>query len=253
MTISEEIRENIEFLKTTGFNGCIAGSSMIDGDYDNWETVPDVDLFVYNEPQLIHASGLMEVHYGYKCVTGGEYWKYNRVINHGKQKNMALSTLKFRKPGGNVNINITYKYGLDNMFSVLGSFDMSIIMVGHDIRRKTTVDLRCGWDGMVPVNETGLWSTSPKIAKPNPLREQDVDMYGTAMWVRQFDRCIKYWDRGYDTRPMAAFYISLIDKVIANGQLFQTKNGAVAFDAFVEEFTPLREKMFDWLRSKEDI
>ena len=253
MLVSDEVKQTIDFLKTTGFNGCIAGSSMIDGDYDNWESIPDVDLFVYNEPQLIYSAGLMEGHYGYDLISGGEEWKFDRVINHGKQKSAALSTLKFRKPGGNVNVNITYKYGLDNMFSVLGSFDMSIIMVGHDIRRKTTVDLRCGWPGMVPENETGMWSTSTRVAKPNPLREQDVDMYGAEMWIRQFDRCIKYWDRGYDTRPMAEFYIRLIDGVIARGQLFATENGEAAFNAFVEEFTPLRGKMENWLADKEDI
>ena len=77
-------------------------------------------------------------------------------------------------------------------------------------------------------------------------------MYGAEMWIRQFSRCIKYWERGFDTRPMAEFYIRLIDQVIEDGQLFATKTSEERYQDFVDEFEPLKQKMIEWLKDKED-
>lgn len=250
MTIKEKMNETIALLKDLDINGCITGSSMIDGDYDNWESQPDIDLFVYAKPQLQYAANLLMQCYGFKPLNAGERWKINRLNNFEQRKKMPVETLKVEKDG--VIVNISYKDGKTNIFAVLASFDMSIIMVGYDIKKHVMLDLRCKNDMMVPEDDDNRWSTSPNVAVPNPLRDQDVDMYGVQMWVRQFDRVIKYWNRGYDTRRMARFYIDLIDNVLETGKLFSTEKGEAAFNAFVETYEPLKNKMQLWLEDKED-
>ena len=105
---------------------------------------------------------------------------------------------------------------------------------------------------MVPEDPDNRWSTSINVAKPNPLRDQDVDMYGVEMWVRQFDRVIKYWNRGYDTRRMAKFYIKLINGVLDKGRLFNTTKSEESYKMFVGTYEPLKHKMEQWLADKED-
>ena len=244
------MNDTIALLKDLPINGCITGSSMIDGDYDNWESQPDIDLFVYTRPQLPYAANMLIQCYGFEPLNAGEKWKIDRLNNFEQRKKRPVDTLKVTSNG--VIVNISYKEGKENIFDVLASFDMSIIMVGYDIQMHVMLDLRCGWAYMVREDEDNRWSPSVNVAYPNPLRKQDVDMYGAQMWVRQFDRVIKYWNRGYDTRPMAKFYIKLIDGVIETGKLFSTEKGEAAFNAFVETYEPLKNKMQLWLSDKED-
>lgn len=250
MSLTSDIKDTIELLKQTDINGCITGSSMLDADFDMWDSAPDIDVFVYTEPQLQYAVNLLMFKHGFEPLSPGEEWKLDRVQNKGGNRNAYLSTIKLKR--GDVVVNITYKQWKNNIFALLSSFDMSIIMVGYDIRKHVLLDLRCGWKDMVVEDDDGRWSPGVRIAYPNPLRDQDVDMYGAEMWVRQFDRCIKYWNRGFDTRPMARFYVELVNGVIEKGQLFQTDKSSAAYQGFVTTYEPLRDKMVAWLASKED-
>ena len=252
MSVSEDIKDVISILKCTDIDGCITGSSMIDGDYDNWETIPDIDVFVYHANELIYAVDTMIKEYQWYPATKGEEWKIKKMRNRDVKSNLALQTIKLKHKDHDVQVNLTWKEKRDNLFAVLSSFDMSIIMVGHDIQKKVTVDFRTKGD-MVLYDENNIWSDSIYKAVPNPLREQKVDMYGAETWVRQYGRCIKYWDRGYDTREMAKFYIKLIDQVIEDGILFENERGKERYNLFVEEFTPMREQMVKWLKGKEDL
>ena len=84
MTLTEKIRNTIELLKDTDINGCITGSSMIpDVDFDEWDSVPDIDLFVYTEMQLLYASDYLVLKHGFELRNAGEEWKYDRVRNRG--------------------------------------------------------------------------------------------------------------------------------------------------------------------------
>ena len=122
---------------------------------------------------------------------------------------------------------------------------------GYDIPFGWGIDLRTK-DVKVFDDKNHRWSDDPKVSVPNPMRKQDVDMYGAEMWVRQFDRVIKYWNRGIDTRPMARFYIKLINEVIDRGRLFESEKSEASFNAFVTTYEPLRDKMVEWLNDKED-
>lgn len=250
MTFTEQMKQAMDELKESGINGCFAGSSMTGADFDLWESKPDIDIFVYEEPELLHACDYLRWQLGYEPLNPGEEWKLNRQRKKASGYKNNLATLKLKR--GEIIVNVTYKRWKNNIFSVLSSFDMSIIMVGYDIPKHVMLDLRCGWDGMVPEDPDNRWSHDINVAVPNPLRNQDCDLYEVEMWVRQFNRCIKYWDRGYDTRPMARFYIDAITKVIETGSLFSTDKSQAVYDEFVEVYTPVKEKMQAWLADKED-
>jgi hypothetical protein len=236
--LNKEIHDTIELLKTTGIRGCITGSSMLDADFDTWAETPDVDVFVFSAEQLVYAIDMLEFKYGFRPLSDGEEWKIERIRWKGIQKNASLQTVKMVGPQ-EVCVNLTWKYGKTTLADVLASFDMTIIMKGYDIRNGYTLDLTdvCG---------------NKRVASPNPMREQDCDMYGVEMWVRQFSRVIKYWNRGFDTRPMAQFYIELINGVLEKGQLFNTEKSENVYREFVETYEPLRDKMVQWLKAKEE-
>lgn len=243
-SMTKKIHETIELLKNTDIYGCITGSSLLESDFDDWDTPPDIDVFVFSPQALIHAVVLLTEKYGFEPGSEteksakGEAWKIDRSITHGMQKNFPLSTIKLRKDG--VIVNITYRKYQTSVLDILSNFDMSIVMRGYDIRKKLDVDLR----KLIDVPNT--------TAIPNPFRNQDTDMYTTMQWIRQFDRVIKYWQRGFDTRPMAKFYLKAIDDVLETGAIFDTDKAMSLYDEFSEQFKEIREKISAWLKDKEE-
>ena len=250
MTLTEQIHNTIEELKTLPIIGCITGSSMIpDADFDTWDTHPDIDIFVYYEQQLQWVVAMLIYECGFEILDGKEDWKLNRLNTKGTDKKNFLTTLKVKKD--DVIVNITYKKGRNNIVSVLASFDMSCIMIGYDLQYGWGIDMRTA-DVKIFDDKDNRWSHDPNVSVPNPMRKQDADIYTTEMWVRQFDRVIKYWNRGIDTRPMARFYIDLITQTIDKGSLFTSETALANYNEFVETYEPLREKMIMWLEDKED-
>ena len=250
-TTREKIASAIELVKTLPINGCITGSCLLPGfDPDGWGSVPDVDVFVFGEDELVSAIEIAR--HALKMVPGSgtersrkqEEWKLDRLKQAGLNYKIGITTYKFWCEG--VILNFTFKqrkfHGrwipiLDTP-GVLQSFDMSIVMQGYDIKHHVMYDMRVGrWD----------------VAVPNPLRDHDCVMWTVAKWVRQFDRVVKYYNRGFDTRPMAKFYLDMIDECIEAGCLFDSEESKAAFESFSEEFLEKRAQIADWYDThKED-
>lgn len=250
-TLREKVASAIELVKTLPIDGCITGSCLLPGfDPEGWGTVPDIDVFVFGEDELVHAIDLAR--YALRMVPGSgtersrqqEEWKLARLRQSGLNRKLGITTYKFWHDG--VILNFTFKqrkfHGrwvpiLDTP-GVLQSFDMSIVMQGYDIRHHVMYDMRVG---------------DPKVATPNPLRDHDFVMWTVAKWVRQFDRVVKYYNRGFDTRPMAKFYLDMIDGCIEAGCLFDSEESHEAFESFSSEFLEKRAAIADWYdEHKED-
>ena len=249
----ERIERAIDIVKQLPINGCITGSCFLPGfDPDAWGVEPDVDVFVYSEDDLVRAVSIAEYGLKMKPGTGSERsekqerWKLNRLFKNGLNYKRGITTYKFWMDG--VILNFTFKQIKErgrwipvvNAPSVLMTFDMSIVMQAYDIKSHVMFDLR-------PDN------VDPMTAVPNPLRDHDCMMWTVAKWVRQFDRVVKYWNRGFDTRPMAQFYLDMIDQCIEAGCLFDSEESTQAFTNFSEEFLEKRMIIADWLdEHKED-
>lgn len=252
-SIKNKINRMIEVVKMMPINGCITGSCFLPGfDPDAWGSTPDVDVFVYSENDLIKAVTIAEHTLKMKPGTGSdrseqqERWKLGRLFKSGLNYKLGITTYKFNSDG--VVLNFTYKmtkeHGrwipITNAPGVLRSFDMSIVLQAYDINSRIMYDLR---PDNVPVT----------TAIPNPMRDHDCVMWTVSKWVRQFDRVVKYYSRGFDTRPMAEFYLKMIDQCIDAGCLFDSDESHEAFNAFSEEFIAKRAVIADWLEDhKED-
>lgn len=251
VSTKEKIASAIELVKTLPIDGCITGSCLLPGfDPDGWGTVPDIDVFVFGEDELVSATEIaryalkMEPGSGTQRSNQQEEWKLARLKQAGLNHKIGVTTYKFFYDG--VILNFTFKqrkhHGrwvpiLDTP-GVLQSFDMSIVMQGYDIKHHVFYDLRVG---------------DPKVAIPNPLRDHDCIMWTVAKWVRQFDRVVKYYNRGFDTRPMAKFYLDMIDECIDAGCLFDSEESQEAFESFSKEFMEKRATIADWYENhKED-
>lgn len=244
-TTKEKIDVLIDVVKTMPIDGCITGSCFLPTfDPDGWDTEPDVDVFVYNEIQLARAITLAQYVLGMQPGKGTERsemqeeWKINRFLTDGKNNRIHITTETFYCEG--VMLNFTYKemkardkwIPCSSVESVLRSFDMSIVMQGYDINTHTFHDLRC---------------SDPMIAVPNPLRRHDCMSWTVRKWIRQFDRVVKYYNRGFDTRPLAEFYLDMIDKCISMGCIFDSEESQEAFKEFSQEFIDKRTDIEAWL------
>jgi len=249
-TSKEKIAAAIELIKTLPINGCITGSCLMEGfDPDEWGCKPDIDVFVFSEVELVRAIDLaiyvlnMEPGLGTVRSNEQETWKINRLRESGVNNKIGITTYKFYDDG--IVLNVTFKMSkvngrwvpLTSTAQVLESFDMSIVMQGYDIKHRVHYDMRVG---------------DPKVAEPNPLRDHDCMMWTVAKWIRQFDRVVKYYNRGFDTRPMARFYIEMIDQCIKAGCLFDSDDSSKMFVEFSQEFVEKRNDIEAWLNEHEE-
>lgn len=250
LSTKEKIEVVIEIVKTSPIDGCITGSCWLPGfDPDGWGTKPDVDIFVYGEDELVRAVNFamyalhMTPGKGSDRTRKQEEWKLDRLMKSGLNYKLGITTYTFYCEG--VMLNFTFKqkkfhgrwYPILTPADVLSSFDMSIVMQGYDIQTHVFYDMRIG---------------DPKVAQPNPLRDHDCVMWTVAKWVRQFDRVVKYYNRGFDTRPMARFYLDMIDQCIEAGCLFDSEESQDAFESFSNEFIEKRASIADWLEAHEE-
>lgn len=244
-----KIRYWINELKREDINGYITGSCLLDADFNTWTSKPDIDVFVPSDRELIKLVTLLQYKHGFKLgsmdtdISRTQEEKKMQWVLQGKQNkkgftSTSLATIKVNK--NDVIINISTKYGQRCLAAVLCDFDMSIIMQGWDIKAGVGLDLR------------KQWTDSTMVAVPNPLRIVNDDMIQTAYFVRQFDRVIKYWDRGYDTRAVAKHDLDLIDAVLAKGNIWTSEASQEFYDKFANEFIETRERIAQWLKDKED-
>lgn len=248
-TCKDNINKWINILKSTDIEGCITGSCMLDADFDEWDSAPDVDMFVYSDRYMIWAITKLMMTYGLKFGADSsersklqEEQKFQWLLEDKKNKSkitgVTLATIKLHADDGTI-INVSNKKGCENVADVINSFDMTIIMKGWDIKNAFMYDMTTQW-------------SDKNVAVPNKLRIVDLDLVKTAYWVRQFDRVIKYWQRGFDTRPMARFYLDEIDKVLTRGNIWTSDSSKEFFDTFAAEFIEMRDKISKWLIDKED-
>lgn len=250
-TLKEKMDVLVDAVKASPIDGCITGSYWLPGfDPEAWGSKPDVDVFVFGDYELVRAICYAQYVLQMKPGKGSprsakqEEWKLGRLFTSGLNKKIGITTYTFEQD--DVALNITFKQQkvagywkpLTSVPDVLQSFDMSIVMQGYDIQKQVFFDMRSG---------------DPMVAVPNPLREQDCVMWTVAKWVHQFDRVVKYYNRGFDTRPMAEFYLRMIDDCIAAGCLFDSEESQTAFDSFSSEFLEKRAAIQEWYdEHKED-
>lgn len=254
MSLKDDIRKMQDLIMGTDIDGCITGSSLADWNMDDAEIKPDIDIFTYSPYSMVHAIDVLEYKLGLTSggdevtTDAGERWKAKKMRTSGRG-DRDLATCKFTD--GNVVVNVSNRKGERSAMDVIARFDMSIVLQAYDIPSGSMLDMRRvrAKDNLAEI--IGADGGDPMVAVPNPFRSFDGTTWNAAKWLRQWDRVIKYKNRGFDTLPMARFYRYMIQEVIDGGVMFKTERSKEAYDAFVEEFRELGVKIDEWIKENE--
>jgi len=205
--MKEHIEYVIEYLKKQPIKGCITGSCLL-GYFEN----QDVDLFVYDEKSFTKILFNLYYNNNFLILDPLEKWKLDQYLNkeHGKAP-FGITTIKFVY-NTCIPVNVIFKKGCINAFSVLASFDMDIICKAYDIETRQYLDL----SENLP-NKQATWN------------KWNTNFYDPELWqigriLRQLERVIKYHKRGYNTDAVCIKYIELIDEVQKFQNIFNSNN-----------------------------
>ena len=256
MSLRDDIDAMQMRIMETSIDGCITGSSLAENwDVDEAEVKPDIDIFTYSPYAMVHAIDVLEYKLGLApggdevSSDKGEAWKAKKMRTSGRGFGRDLATCKFTD--GTVVVNVSNRKGERSAMDVIARFDMSIVLQAYDIPSGSLIDMRCVQPKADLVDIIKSKGGDPMTAVPNPFRGFDGTTWNASKWLRQWDRVIKYWDRGFDTLPMARFYSHMIKEVIGGGTMFKTEASRQAYEEFVDEYQELGKKIDEWIKEKE--
>lgn len=256
MSLRDDIDAMQMRIMDTDIDGCITGSSLAENwDVDEAEVKPDIDIFTYSPYAMVHAIDVLEYKLGLAPggdeVTSdkGEAWKAKKMRTSGRGFGRDLATCKFTD--GNVVVNVSNRKGERSAMDVIARFDMSIVLQAYDIPSGSLIDMRCVQPKADLVDIIKSTGGDPMVAVPNPFRSFDGTTWNASKWLRQWDRVIKYWNRGFDTMPMARFYSNMIKEVIDGGAMFKTEKAKESYQEFVDEYAELGTKIDEWIKENE--
>lgn len=226
--------------------GCITGSCMFALDSDAiayWGSRPDIDVFVFTTGDMIRLPTILMEH-GWKPgkknddkSAKNEAWKMGKLFHDNTfKKKYNLSTISLIDDRG-IAVNITQKNNCNKTSAVLTSFDMDIVMRGFDIQSGNLLDMR---------------NDATTVAHPNMEKRIEIEAVSVDMWVRQFDRVIKYYDRGFDTRPMAKFYHDLIGDVLELGPTCVSEKAMEFYENIADNLIKAKANIDAWLKEHKD-
>lgn len=196
-----QFNEALEYLKNLKIDACITGSSML-GYMENEKQ--DIDMFCYSLPAFTELYYEL-YHNKMFCITDElEKWKsdsFRKREQFSNKHHTGVTTIKFLY-NTCIEVNIILKKNCDNIFSVLSSFDMDLISKGFCLRTQQYLDLS-GDSGVTRIANYNKW---------NPLFNNN-ELWSVSRVLRQLDRAIKYYKRGYNTDPLVNKYLELIDNL----------------------------------------
>ena len=201
----------ITYIKTLNVKGCITGSALLPEYYEK----SDIDVFLYDVPSFIKLYYTLRLNPMFTILDKLELWKATMVEQKDFANNKHHSGVTTIKLVYNtcIDVNIILKKNSNNIFAVLSSFDMDIVSKGFDLETKQYLDLTDG-------------SVETKIASFN---KWNPAFYNTELWsvsriLRQLERTIKYYKRGFNTDAIVLKYIELIYAIQEYQSIFNSEN-----------------------------
>jgi len=217
--MKEQIDNAITILKSLDINGCITGSVLLD-----YFEGADIDVFVYDKSSFNKLLFFMHYNPMFTRLDPLEKHKFHEYVNEDKSslESIGLITIKF-KYNLCVDVNIVFKKFHKNIFDVLSNFDLDIIANGYDIKTGKLLSLRetSGLEGT-----WNRWNTS----------FYKSDFWSTKRLLRQFERVVKYTQRGYNLDSVTDKYIELIEEIIKTENFYKSEKGSKYFTDTMEQF-----------------
>lgn len=218
--MKEHINNAIELLKKQEVNGCITGSCLLD-----YFEGQDIDLFMYDKSSFTKLLFFMHYHPMFNILDPMEQHKFDNYINNDDSSldSLGLVTIKF-KYNLLVDINVIYKKFNKNLFDVISNFDLDIIASGYDIKTGQTLSLR------TTTGFEGTWN------KWNTAFYKKGDFWSVKRLLRQFERVVKYTERGYNLISVTDKYISIVEDIIKIENFYKTEKGTQFFENNIKQF-----------------
>lgn len=227
--MKEHIDNAINLLKEQDLNGCITGSCLLD-----YFEGQDIDVFVYDKSSFNKLLFFMYYNSMFTILDPLEKHKFEDYINNDKSslEQLGLITIKF-KYNLLVDVNVIYKKFHKTCFDVLSNFDMDIIATGYDIKTGNTLSLRetTGMEGT-----WNKWNTSFYKA----------DFWSIKRLLRQFERVVKYTERGYNLTSVTDKYIQIVEDIINTENYYKTEKGTKYFNDSIEQFEMVLKVLKIW-------
>lgn len=232
--MKKQIEDVTEFLKNSDVDGCITGSTLLEYFPDGNQ---DVDVFCYSENSFTKCLYTLYFSKMFLLLEPIEEWKFKDYLEHNKSsvKKFGLVSVKF-KYNTSIDVNVIFKKTATSIFSVLSSFDINIICKGWDIKTKQELDLT-GNPGKIA--DWNKWNTT---------------FYNPSIWeiprlLRQFERCIKYHKRGYNTDAVILKYREILEDLLKYHNIFNSETVESHLER-MKESSKILIKIFDkWLES----
>lgn len=230
--MKEQINKVIEYLKTLDINGCITGSCLLPELFEG----SDVDVFVYDKKSLDRLIYALIYNNNFQILDPIEQWKFKKYsTTEEKFQKFGVFSLKFLY-NTCVTVNVVFKEKANNIFSVLSSFDIDVICKGFDIKSKQYLDLTNN-------------STETKIVSWNKwnTKFQTDEVWNIERILRQFERVIKYYKRGYNTDNVALKYIELVNFIEEYESIFNSENFEERLKEIKIRCSLLKQIIIKWL------
>lgn len=196
----------INWLKEQKLKGAITGSCLLE-----YFEGADVDWFAYGEESFTQMFYAMYYNPMFHILDPLEKWKADKFMSSPSNKMFhGVQTIKFIW-NTCLPVNIVLKKNCHNAFSVIASFDLSIICKAYDTYLGKELDLTDGTD-KTKIATFNKWNTA---------------FYNSELWeisriLRQLERVIKYHKRGFNTDAVVVKYIELIEEVQKYQSIFDS-------------------------------
>lgn len=217
--------------KQENLNACIAGSAML-GFQEDWNQ--DIDIFCYEEQSFTALLYFMHYNPMFQILDKLEQHKFESYLRDKKSSldSIGVVSIKFMY-NLCIPVNIVYKKFSTNIFNVLSSFDMDLISQGYCLQTKQYLSLRKSTGNTVNWNvfNTSFYKT---------------DFWSTKKLLRQFERNVKYHDRGYDLSSVTDKYIELVENIIATENFYKSEKGTKYFEDTIEQFEVVLKILNAW-------
>lgn len=217
-------------------NACLAGSSML-GYKEGWNQ--DIDIFAYDEQSFTALLYFMHYNPMFTILDKLEQHKFEDYTRNRKSslESFGVISIKFMY-NLCIPINIVYKKFSTNIFNVLSSFDTDLIAQGYCLQTKQYLSLRKSTG--VNVNWNVFNTTFYK-----------TEFWSTKKLLRQFERNIKYHERGYNLDSVTDKYISIIEEIIQTENYYKTEKGSKYFEDNIETFEIALKILKVWKEKKQ--
>lgn len=231
--MKKQIENAIELIKKQKFDGCITGSCLLD-----YFEGQDIDIFCYNENSFTKIINFFHYNPLFLILDKLEQYKFDEYIDKGKSSldRLNLISIKF-KYNLCIDINVIYKKYQKDVFGVISNFDFDIVACGYDIQTGKTLSLR---------ETTGKECTWNKW---NPFYS-NLDVWNVRRLLRQFDRVIKYTNRGYNMASVVDKYIEMTESIIEMDNIYKTERGNKYYNDTKEQFKILLKILQVWKKDQ---